>query len=349
MRSFLLAAGRGVRFRPVTERIPKPLFPFLNVPLARSHLAQLRQFGVSQAGVNLHHLGEEIEKNLVDGSPELPELRFFREPEILGTAGALLNAADWLSGGDFLVVNADAAIEPDYDALLSAHRKSGRLATLLVVPNLEPDRYTPLQSEGDRITGFGPRALTPPRGAGIPRLSGRESARSGATGPAPPLLYTGVCVLSPRLLSRIGPGERALVDDLWNPLLAEGKEVGRVTHDGPFADLGRPRDFLRASLEALARGGPFPAGAGRFDESARVLARRGIPAVAAADSVLGECALGDGARIAGSAVWDGTVVGAGGRLTGCLLAGGRVDPGAEFTDSLLWAAPGEPVRAFPLT
>ncbi|MCA1611897.1 MAG: nucleotidyltransferase family protein, partial [Acidobacteria bacterium] len=155
MRAFLLAAGRGVRFRPVTERIPKPLFPFLNVPLARSHLTQLRQFGVSEAGVNLHHLGEEIEKDFVDGSPELPQLRFFREPEILGTAGALANATDWLSGGDFLVVNSDAAIEPDYDALVRAHRRSGRLATLLLVPNGEPDRYTPLQSEGDRVTRFG--------------------------------------------------------------------------------------------------------------------------------------------------------------------------------------------------
>ncbi|MDQ2869567.1 MAG: NDP-sugar synthase [Acidobacteriota bacterium] len=343
MRAFLLAAGRGIRFRPVTERIPKPLFPFLNVPLARSHLAQLREFGVSEAGVNLHHLGQEIEKNLVDGSPELPELRFFREPAILGTAGALANAADWLSGGDFLVVNSDAAIEPNYDALVRAHRKSGRLATLLVVPNREPDRYTPLQSEGDRVTAFGAGARPEPGGAGV------ESARSGGTEPAPPLLYTGVCVLSPRLLSRIGPGERALVDHLWNPLLVEGEEIGWAAHDGPFADLGRPRDFLRASFEALARGGPFPAGAGRFDEATRVLTRREIRAAAAADSVLGECELGEGARIAASAVWDGTAVGAGARVTRCLLAGGHVAPGAEFTDSLLWGARGEPSRAFPLT
>ncbi|MFN2632976.1 MAG: hypothetical protein ABR610_06120, partial [Thermoanaerobaculia bacterium] len=166
---------------------------------------------------------------------------------------------------------------------------------------------------------------------------------------SPPLLYTGVCVLSPRLLSRIGPGERALVDDVWNPLLSEGEEIGWAPHDGPFADLGRPRDFLGASLEALARGGPFPAGAGRFDEVARVLTRRQIPAAAAADAVLGDCELGEGVRIVASAVWDGAFVAAGARLTRCLLAGGRVASGAEFTDSLLWAAPGEPSRAFPLT
>ena len=350
MRAFLLAAGRGVRFRPVTERIPKPLFPYLNVPLARAHLARLREFGITEAGVNLHHLGEQIEKHLVDGPPELPQLRFFREPEILGTAGGLANAAEWLSGGDFLVVNSDAAIEPDYGFLVRAHRGSGRLATLLAVPNREPDRYTPLQSEGDRITGFGAhrrpvvRDTSPAFGASV-----AESARSGGTEPVPPLLYTGVCVLSPRLLSRIGNGERSLVDDLWNPLLAEGKEIGWVAHDGPFADLGRPRDFLRASLKALACGGPFAKGAGAFDEDVRVLASRRLENAAASDSVLGHCEVGDGVRIAGSAVWDGAGLGHRSRITGCLFAGGRIDAGAEFRDALLWGPPGETARPFPLT
>ncbi|MEP6801744.1 MAG: NDP-sugar synthase [Acidobacteriota bacterium] len=352
MRAFLLAAGRGLRFRPVTERIPKPLFPFLNIPLARAHLTRLRQSGITEAGVNLHHLGEQIEKNLVDGPAELPQLRFFREPEILGTAGGLANAADWLSEGDFLVVNSDAAIEPDYDTLVRAHRDSGRLATLLVVANRESERYTPLQSEGDRITGFGAHAGPRPDARNSSRASGvslARSARSGGTESAPPLLYTGVCVLSPRLLSRIGPGERSLVDDLWNPLLAEGTEIGWVAHGGPFADLGRPRDFLRASLEALARGGPFPEGAGAFDREVRVLSSRPLQNSAAFDSALGRCELGSGARVEKSAVWDGAVIGAGSRITGCVFAGGSIDPGSEFQDALLWGAPGELARSFPLT
>ncbi|MEO8190295.1 MAG: NDP-sugar synthase [Acidobacteriota bacterium] len=345
MRAFLLAAGRGVRFRPVTERIPKPLFPFLNVPLARAHLARLRRADVTEAGVNLHHLGQQIKQHLVDGSPELPQLRFFLEPRILGTAGGLKNAEEWFSGEDFLVVNSDAAIEPDYQALARAHRDSGRLATLLVVPNREPDRYTPLQSEGDRITGFGAHpASRPPGDDSAPPL-----ARSGGTEPAPPLLYTGVCVLSPRLLSRIGPGERSLVDDLWNPLLADGEEIGWFPHAGPFADLGRPRDFLRASLEALVRGGPFPKGAGDFDPRLRVLASVPLGDAAVSHSVIGRCELGRGVRVLGSAVWDGAIVNDGARITGCLVAGGQIDAGSHFEDALLWGAPGEPARPFPLS
>jgi mannose-1-phosphate guanylyltransferase len=319
-----MAAGRGVRFRPVTESIPKPLFPFGNVPLIRAHLQRLFRLGILEAGVNLHHLGEKIERHLRDRPADLPDLRFFPEPEILGTAGALRNAADWLAGGDFLLVNTDTVIAPDIPALLSRHRETGRAATLLVVENREPDRYTPLQAEGDRITGFGVKGDNPPN----------------------PLLYTGVCVMSPRLLSRIPPGEAALVADLWAPLLAGNREeIGWLLHAGPFAEVGRPRDFLRASLEALDRGGPFPDGGGDFDAARRVLPIEGVHGFDASRSVIGRAAISPGAVLSDSAVWDDAAVGEGARIEGCLLAGGRVSPGARHTGVLLW--PGQDGLAAP--
>lgn len=312
MKAFLLAAGRGLRFRPVTEWIPKPLLPFLNVPLARAHLERLKNAGVTEAGVNLHHLGHQIEQNLAEGAANLPKLLFYEEPEILGTAGALRNAAAFLEDGDFVVVNSDAAIEPDFGQLLSAHRASGRAATLCVVENREPERYTPLQAEGDRITAFG---VHTPR----------------------PLLYTGVCVLAPRLLARIPRGETQLASDLWQPLLSEGREeIGFVRHEGPFSDLGRPSDFLRASLEALERGGPFPHGSGTFRSGPRVLSLEPVQGYEARHSVLGRAQVGEGARIERSAVFSGAVIGPRALLTGCLLAGGRVAADAFHENVLLW-------------
>jgi mannose-1-phosphate guanylyltransferase len=323
-RAILLCAGRGVRFRPVTEAIPKPLLPFLNVPLAVAHLQRLQEAGVAEVAVNLHHLGDQVESRLREQAPRPPELAFFREPRILGTAGALRNAAPFLSGGDFLVVNSDAAIAPDFETLIARHRKSGRAATLLVTENRHPERYTPLQAEGDRIAAF------------------------GVHGPRP-LLYTGVCVLTPRLLARIPPGETALVAHLWQPLLDEGREeIGFVLHEGPNADLGRAGDFLRASLEALARGGPFPKGSGDFDAPRRVLLRKAPAGFDAADSVLGLAAIGDGARILRSTVWDGVAVGEGARLSDCVAARGRVPAGAHYEKALLWAGDGGDVAAFPL-
>ena len=325
MRAFLLAAGKGLRFRPVTEKLPKPLFPFLNVPLARAHLARLLQAGVREAGVNLHHLGSQIRRELEERAADLPQLRFFEEPRILGTAGGLANAADFLAGADFVVVNSDAAIAPDFERLAAAHRRSRRAATLLVVENREPERYTPLQAEGDRIVGFGGR-------------------------PQRPLLYTGVCVLSPDLLARVPPGETSLVADLWQPLLDSGAaEIGWVMHDGPFHDLGVPGDFLSASLEALARGGPFPPGSGTFDGGSRVLRADGARILGGiTDSVVGRADIGRSARIESSIVWDGVAVGEDAVLSRCLAAGGLVPEGSVHADALLWPGEDGIARVHPL-
>ena len=324
MKAMLLAAGLGTRFRPVSDAIPKPLFPFLNVPLIRTHLGRLRHAGVTEVGINLHHRGDAIRANVADLPAGYPRVHFFEEPEILGTAGALRNAADWLSGDDFFVVNSDAALEPEFEALLARHRQTGRAATLLVTENQEPARFTPLASEGDRVTAFG-------------KMS------------AWPLVYTGVCVLSSRVLDRIPEGERSLVDDLWDPLLGSGEEVGWLLHDGPFSDLGTPHDFLRATRQALTRGGPFAPEGGKFDAPSRVLSRIKTGGLECVSSVLGSATVGKGTRLIETVVWDGTEVGAGAELKGCIVAGGQVPPGAHFRDSLLWGGPGEPAAVFPLS
>lgn len=320
----LLAAGRGVRFRPVTEAIPKPLFPYLNVPLVRAHLRRLADAGIGDVGINLHHLGDSIERHLRDSPPADSRIRFFREPKILGTAGALANAAEWLSDGDFLVVNSDAAIEPDFRSLVSRHQESGRAATLLVTENREPARFTPLSAERDRIVAFG-----------------AESAW--------PLLYTGVCALAPSVLPRIGAGERSLVADLWQPLLDEGREeIGWLLHEGPFSDLGTPRDFLRATRQALTHGGPFAKEAGRFDAPSRVLTLERSKGFEAVSSVIGRASIGRGARLIESVVWDDVEVGPRAELRGCIAAGGRIPSGAAFRDALLWGPVRGEAAAWPL-
>ena len=98
-----------------------------------------------------------------------------------------------------------------------------------------------------------------------------------------------------------------------------------MRHDGAFADLGRPSDFLRATLEALAGAFPFPPGAGDFDAAARVLTlRRPATASKSRRACSAGCAIGAGARIAQSAVWSGVEIGPGARLSRCLAAGGVV-------------------------
>jgi NDP-sugar pyrophosphorylase family protein len=153
-------------------------------------------------------------------------------------------------------------------------------------------------------------------------------------------------MMSPRVLGLIPAGETSLVADLWVPLLAgRREEIGWVAHSGPFADLGRPSDFLGASLEALDRGGPFPEAGGQFDTARRVLSHEAPVGFGASRSVLGRMTAGSGASITDSVIWDGAAIGSGARIRGCLVAGGRIPTGSVFDNALLW--PGEDGLARP--
>ncbi|HEX9286183.1 MAG TPA: hypothetical protein VF999_02835, partial [Thermoanaerobaculia bacterium] len=127
------------------------------------------------------------------------------------------------------------------------------------------------------------------------------------------------------------------------------EEIGWLLHDGPFSDLGTPRDFLRATRQALTRGGPFPPESGTFDAPTRILSRIPLRGFDGVSTVVGRASIGKGARLIESVVWDGVEIGAGVDLKDCVAAGGRVPPGAAFRDAVLWAAPKETVTAYPLS
>src|SRR5262249_13070947 len=92
-RGMVLAAGLGTRLAPLTDVVPKPLLPIGPERLIESAIRRLRAAGIVEIAVNLHHLGEMISETLGTGESLDCRLHYFREPEILGTAGALRNAA----------------------------------------------------------------------------------------------------------------------------------------------------------------------------------------------------------------------------------------------------------------
>src|SRR3712207_3484182 len=105
MKGMILAAGFGTRLWPLTEDRTKPAVPFLGKPLVVYAAEYLRDHGVREVTVNLHHRPESVMRALGDGSALGMRVEYSQEEEILGTGGALDRVRDWLSGGDFAVVN----------------------------------------------------------------------------------------------------------------------------------------------------------------------------------------------------------------------------------------------------
>jgi NDP-sugar pyrophosphorylase family protein len=325
MKAFLLSAGLGTRLLPATATRPKALLPFLNVPLLKRRLRQLASEGVTQAGLNLHHEGRQIVEFVEEHGAEGLALRFFWEPEILGTAGGLKHAESFLEDEDFLVWNVDAELRLDLARLGAAHRESGARLTILVVPNPEPRRFTPLSISEGRLSGIG----------GMP---------------AEPYLFTGVSVVSPQLLAGIPSGFASLVDALWRPMISRGEPIAAVRHDGDFSDLGSPADFLSASLRALETRHDFEPAEGFFDVANQVLAADpGKPSRGIWRSVLGGVEIGELAEIRESVLWNGARVEAGSAVSRCLVGPVRIERGVRFENSFLWpSVDGREILSFPI-
>jgi N-acetyl-alpha-D-muramate 1-phosphate uridylyltransferase len=104
----ILAAGRGERMRPLTDRTPKPLLTVGGIPLIEHLIERLRVAGYRDLVINLGHLGEQIEACLGAGERLGVSIRYSREPPgALETAGGIREALRWLGREPFLVINGD--------------------------------------------------------------------------------------------------------------------------------------------------------------------------------------------------------------------------------------------------
>lgn len=132
MKALLLAAGLGTRLRPAVDSLPKAMVPVGGTPLLERTVCWLRDSGVRDLAINLHHMPTEITAHFGDGNAFGVEIRYSFEPELLGTAGALLPLKDWLREGDeaFLVVYGDNLISLDLAQARDTHARVGAVATV---------------------------------------------------------------------------------------------------------------------------------------------------------------------------------------------------------------------------
>jgi NDP-sugar pyrophosphorylase family protein len=132
-RAMVLAAGLGTRLGPLTEERPKPLLPLLDLLLLHFPLLLLRQAGIREVTVNLHHLGDQIRARMGDGADLGLSVRYSEEkPRLLGTGGGIKRARERLEGGTFVVLNGDTLVDVDLPAVIAEHARSGAVATMLL-------------------------------------------------------------------------------------------------------------------------------------------------------------------------------------------------------------------------
>lgn len=133
-RAFILAAGRGTRMRPLTERMPKPMVELGGRSLIDRALDHLTEAGVRRVVVNTHHRAEVLEAHLA--ARTTPQIMISREEELLDTGGGIARAVHHFGGLDFFVVSGDALWEGPALADLAAAWDPARMDILVLLQPL---------------------------------------------------------------------------------------------------------------------------------------------------------------------------------------------------------------------
>ncbi len=232
MKAFILAAGLGTRLLPFTRLTPKPLFPIAGRPLLDYIITALEQSGCEEILINTHHLNREIEAFIANRSDAIP-VRTIYEADILGTGGAIRNAAAFFDHRPFVVINSDILTDIPVAEVYRFHLQHGQAATMALCDDAEFNSVE-VDSNGF-VTGFA--------GAG----------RRQDPGTAARLTFTGIQVLDPVVLDYIPPGTCCSIIDAYRALLADGRRIKSFPATNySWQDLGTPQRYRAAVYERLA-------------------------------------------------------------------------------------------------
>lgn len=246
MRAMILAAGLGTRLWPLTADRAKPAVPFLNRPIITYTVEYLKEYGIRDIIVNLHHKGDSIRRVLGDGSAFGVTITYSEEPEILGTGGALDKVRHLLEEETFVVINGKIITEIDLAAALSVHRERQAMATLILRRNREGDHFSIVEVDGDgRVRRFG--GFPPPTREGNPSPNTDASPDDHA-----PLMFTGIQILEPDIFEFIPRGRFSHTTlEAYPRAIEAGRLVAAHIADGRWYDLSTLDRYLRASLDLL--------------------------------------------------------------------------------------------------
>lgn len=220
MRAVVLAGGKGMRLRPYTVVLPKPLMPVGDYPILEVVVRQLARHGFDHVTMAVNHQVELIQTFFGDGRKWGIRIDYSIEHAPLSTMGPL-RLIEGLPE-HFLIMNGDILTDLDFRVFFESHRDSGGVFTISSCVREHRIEYGVLDVKGGRLGGF------------------REK---------PVVRYEvsmGVYAANRRILDLIPPDRAYGFDTLMHDLLARRIPVGIRTHDGHWLDIGRPDDYLEA-------------------------------------------------------------------------------------------------------
>ena len=234
MKAMILAAGFGTRLKPLTNDLPKPLFPVLNRPILEHALHFLSTNGIKDIAINLHHKSEKIIDYFGDGKDFGVNLHFSKEEKILGTAGGIKKLQPFFQNETFLVINSDILADVDLKNVLKFHKDKNSKLTLVVRQDPNAEKYDSIQRiEEGRIVHF----------------LGHSIKNSE---PTTQVMFTGIQIMEPEIFARIPENKFCgTVEDVFPGMIQDELPVYSFLHKGYWIDMGTSETYIQAQMDAL--------------------------------------------------------------------------------------------------
>ncbi len=321
VQAIIMAGGEGSRLRPLTCDRPKPMVPMVNRPVMEHTVELLKEHGITDIGVTLQYMPQEIISYFGDGSRLGVSMNYFIEETPLGTAGSVKNSGSFLKD-TFVVISGDALTDFNLSEAIDYHRAKGAVATLVLTPVEIPLEYgVVITAEDGKIRQF----LEKP---------GWGEVFSDT-------VNTGIYILEPEVLDLIPEGKKFdFSQELFPLLLNNGEPLFGVSLNGYWCDIGNLKQYQEAQFAAIdgkvrvkipgemKKGQIFIGKNCRIDETADIKGPViigdncliGKNSVIGPQAVLGDnCRVDNGATIKRSVVWNGTYIGKQAEIRGAVL------------------------------
>ena len=217
----IMAGGEGTRLRSLTEKIPKPMLDIGGLPLLERQILRLARTGLRRVYLSVNYLGHMIENHFGDGHEFGVEIRYLREKEKLGTAGALSLLPE-VPSGPILVMNGDIITTSSFDSLYAFHQANGAHITLAAVDYRVSIPYGVIHAEGPLVR----------------RLEEKPSQRF--------FCNAGIYAVSPQTLELLRDAEHCNMTDVVETCLSRNLPVAVFPVHEYWSDIGTPDDLEKA-------------------------------------------------------------------------------------------------------
>lgn len=151
--ALILAGGQGIRLRPITYELPKPMITIKGKPILEYIINKLKEAEITDIFISLGYLGDKIKNYFGDGSKFGVSIKYIEERKPLGTGGAI-KQAQHLFKDDIVVLNGDQLFDFDISKIYDFHKKQKALATVAITNWEDISQFGAVEMDGDKIVSF---------------------------------------------------------------------------------------------------------------------------------------------------------------------------------------------------